>query len=98
MILKRVYIYKIENTDPKIGGSGVLLCILFYFEARKFSRQTDSVYVLRINLLNIMIQRTLLRGQGTSIIMKLNESNKGKNTKQKKNKNIHGLELTTLWL
>ena len=34
------------------------------------------MYTLRINLLNIMIQKTLLRGCGTSIIMKLNESNK----------------------
>ena len=33
------------------------------------------MYVLRINLLNIMIQKTLFRGRGTSIIMKLNESN-----------------------
>ena len=66
--LKRVYIYKIENTDLEIGVSGVLLRILFYFEARKCSRQTGSVYALRINLLNIIIQRTLLRGRGTSII------------------------------
>ena len=80
--LKRDYIYKIENTDLEIGVSGVLLRILFYFEARRCSRQTGSVYALRINLLNIMIQRTLLRGRGTSIIMKLNESNKGKNTKK----------------
>ena len=29
-----------------------------------------------LKLLNIMIQKTLLRGRGTSIIMKLNESNK----------------------
>ena len=60
---KRDYIYKIENTDLEIGVSGV-----FYFEARRCSRQTGSVYALRINLLNIMIQRTLLRGRGTSII------------------------------
>ena len=66
--LKRVYIYKIENTDPEIGVSGVLLRILFYFEARKCSRQTGSGYALRISLLNIMIQRTLLRGRSTSII------------------------------
>ena len=50
--LKRVYIYKIENTDLEIGLSGVLLRILFYFEARRCSRQTGSVYALRINLLN----------------------------------------------
>ena len=74
--LKRVYIYKIENTDLEIGVSGVLLRILFYFEARKCFRQTGSVYALRINLLNIMLQKTLLRGCGTSIIMKLYESNK----------------------
>ena len=80
--LKRDYIYKIENTDLEIGVSGVLLRILFYFEAHRCSRQTGSVYELRINLLNIMIQRTLLRGRGTSITMKLNESIKGKNTKQ----------------
>ena len=30
--------------------------------------------------------------------MKLNESNKGKNTKKKRNKNMRGLELTTFWL
>ena len=33
--LKRDYIYKIENTDLEIGVSGVLLRILFYFEARR---------------------------------------------------------------
>ena len=66
--LKRVYINKIENTDLEIGVSGVLLRILFYFEARRCSRQTGSVYVLRINLLNIMGQKKLLRGCGTSII------------------------------
>ena len=74
--LKHDYIYKIENTDIEIGVLGVLLRILFYFEARRCSRQTGSVYALRINLLNIMIQKTLLRGRGTSLIMKLNESNK----------------------
>ena len=68
--LKREYIYKIENTDLEIGVSGLLLRILFYFEARRCSRQTGSVYALRINLLNIMIQKTLLRGRGASIIMK----------------------------
>ena len=65
---KRVYIYKIENTDLEIRVSGVLLRILFYFEACRCSRQTGSVYALRINLLNIMIQRTLLRDLGASII------------------------------
>ena len=90
--MKRDFIYKIENTDLEIGVSGVLLRILFYFEARRCSRQTGSVYALRINLLNIMIQRTLLRGRGTSIIIKLNESNKEvkmqktKQNKKKKNK------------
>ena len=74
--LKRDYIYKIENTDLKIGVSGILLCKLLYFEARRCPRQTGSVYALRIDLLNIMIQKTLLRGRGTSIIMKLNKSNK----------------------
>ena len=74
--LKRDYIYKIENTDLEIGVSGVLLRILFYFEARRRSRQTGSLYALLINLLYIMIQRNLLRGRGTSIIMKINESNK----------------------
>ena len=68
IILKRVYIYKIENTDLEIGGLGVLLRILFFFEARICSRQTGSVYALRSNLSNIMIQRTLLRDCGTSII------------------------------
>ena len=51
------YIYKIENTDLEIGVSGVLLRILFYFEARRCSRQTGSLYALHINLLNIMIQK-----------------------------------------
>ena len=74
--MKRDYICKIENTELEIGVSGVLLRKLFYFEARRCSRQTGSLCSLRINLLNIMIQRTLLRGRGTSIIMKLNESNK----------------------
>ena len=50
--LKRVYIYKIENTDLEIGVSGVLLRILFYFEALRCSRQTGSVHALRIKLLN----------------------------------------------
>ena len=74
--MKRDYIYKIENTDLEKGVSGVLLRILFYFEASRCFRQTGSVYALRINLFNIMLQKTLLRGRGTSIIMKLNESNK----------------------
>ena len=69
--------------DLEIGVSGVLLRILFYFEARR-SRETGSVYALRINLLNILIQKTLLRGRGTSIIMKLSKSNKGKDTNKKK--------------
>ena len=81
--LKRDYIYKIENTDLEIGVSGVLLRRLFYFEARRYSRQTGSVYALRINPLNIMIQKTLLRGRGASIIMKLNESNKEVKIKKK---------------
>ena len=81
--LKRVYIYKIENTDLEIWGSVVLLRILFYFGTRRCSRQTGLVYALRINLLNIMIQKTLLRGRGTSIIMKLNESNKEVKYKKK---------------
>ena len=33
--LKRVYIYKIENTYLEIEVSGVLLRILFYFESRR---------------------------------------------------------------
>ena len=82
--LNRDYIYIIENTDLEIGVSGVLLRILLYFEARRCSRQPGSVYVLRINLLNIMVQMTLLRGRGTSIIMKLNESNKEVNIQKKK--------------
>ena len=56
--LKRVYVYKIENTDLEIGVSGVLLRILFYFEARRCSRQTGSVYALRINLLNKLSKRS----------------------------------------
>ena len=81
--LKRDYIYKIENMDLEIGVSGALLRILFYFEARRCSRRTGSVHALRINLLNIMIQKTLLRDRGTSIIMKLNESNKEVKYKKK---------------
>ena len=69
MTLKRDYSYKIENTDLEIGVSGVLLRILFYFEALRCFRQTGSVYALRINLLNIMIQKTLPRVRGTSIII-----------------------------
>ena len=57
--LKRDYICKIENTDLEIGVSGVLLRILFYFEARSCSRQTSSVYALRIKLLNIIIQKDI---------------------------------------
>ena len=58
---------KITNTsiDKQITLKRV---ILFYFEAHRCSRQTGSVYALRINLLNILIQRILLRGRGTSII------------------------------
>ena len=82
--MKRDYIYKIENTDLEIGVSGVLLRVLFYFEARICYRQAGSVYALRINLLNIMTQKTLLRGRGTSIIMKLNESNKDVKIQKKK--------------
>ena len=67
-----------------MGVSGVLLRILFYFEARRYSRQTGTVNALRINLLNIIIQRTLLRGRGTFIIMKLNESNKEVKLQKKK--------------
>ena len=80
----RDYMYKIENTYLEKGVSGVLLRILFYFEARRCSRRTGSVYALRINLLDIMIQKTLLRGRGTSIIMKLNESNKEVKIQKKK--------------
>ena len=92
--LKRDYIYK--NTDLEIGVSGVLLRILLYFEARRCSRQIGSVYALHINLLNIIIQNTLLRGRGISIIMKLNESNK--EVKIQKKKNLRGLELRTFRL
>ena len=45
--------------------------------------QCMRYYALRINLLNITIQKTLLRGRGTSIIMKLNESNKEVKYKKK---------------
>ena len=98
--LKRDYIYKIENTDLEIGVSGVLLRILFYFDASRCSRQTSSVYALRINLLNIMIQRTLLRDSGTSIIneVKRNRIKVKIKKKTQKNKNTRGLELMTFWL
>ena len=79
---------KLKNTDPEIGVSGVLLRILFYFEAPRCSRQAGSVYALRINLLNIMIQKTLLRGRGTSIIRKLNKSNKELKIQKKKRKEL----------
>ena len=69
--LKRDYIYNIENTDLEIGVSGILLRILLYFDARKCSRQTGSFYSLRITLLKM--QRTLLRGRGTSIINELKQ-------------------------
>ena len=82
--------------DLEIRVSSVLLRILFYFEARRCSRQTCSVNALRINLLNIMIQKTLLRGRGTSIIIKLNESNK--EVKKQTKKKLRGVELRTLWL
>ena len=94
--LKRDHIYKIENTDLEIGVSDVLLRIQFYFEAHRCSRQTGSVYALRTNLLNMMIQRTLLRVRGKPIIMKLNESNK--EVKYKKKKNLRVLELRTFYL
>ena len=42
--MKRDYIYKFKNTDLEIGVSGVLLRILFYFEARKLF-QTDWLSV-----------------------------------------------------
>ena len=35
LTLKRIYIYKIENKDLEIWVSGVLLRLLFYFEARR---------------------------------------------------------------
>ena len=66
--LKRDYIYRIENTDLEIEVSGFFLRILFYFKARSSMFQTNA---LRINLLNITIQRTLLRGRGTSIIIEV---------------------------
>ena len=69
--------------------SRVLLRILLYFEARRCYRQTASVYALRINHLNIMIQKTLLRDRDTSIIMKLNESNKGVKIQKRKRKIIY---------
>ena len=84
-----------------MGGSRVLLRILFYFEARRCSRQTGSVYALRINILNIMIQKILLRGRGTPIVMKLNVSNKRvkmQKTTTTKKKNLRGFELRTFWL
>ena len=59
--------------DLEIGVSGALLRILFYFEARRCSRQTGSVYALRIKLLNIMIQMTILRGRGKSIIKEVKQ-------------------------
>ena len=109
IILKRDYIYKIENMDLELGVSGVLLLILFYFETHRCSRQPGSVYALRINLLNMMVHKTLLRGRGTSKIMKLNESNKEVQIPpphphppppppQKKKKKKGGLELRTFWL
>ena len=73
--LKRDYIYKMENKDLEIGVSGVLLRMLFYFEARRCSRQPVSVYALRINLLNINGPKNITQ-RSWCVIMKLNESNK----------------------
>ena len=83
-------------TNLKIRVSGVLLRILFYFEARRCSRQTGSVYALRINLLNTMIQRTLLRGRGTSIITKLDDSNKKVKIQKKEKKEFTWLRTQDL--
>ena len=47
------------------------------------------MYALRINLLNIKIQKTLLKGRGTSIIMKLNNSNNEVKIQKKKKKRIY---------
>ena len=87
--LKRDYIYKIENRYFR----RFITYTIPFWSTYMFS-QTGLVYALRINLLNIMIQKTLLRGRGTSIIMKLNESNK----KQQQKKILRGLELRTFWL
>ena len=70
--LKRDYIYKIEIKDLEIGFQRFITYTILFWST-KCSRQTGSGYALRINLLNIMIQKKLLRGRGTSIIMKLNE-------------------------
>ena len=102
--MKRNYIYIIENTDSQLGVSGVLLRILFYLKHVDVPDRLAQYDALRINLLNIMIQKTLLRGRGTSIIMNLNESNKevkvqnNNNKKHKKNKILCELELRTFWL
>ena len=37
--------------DPEIGVSGVYLQLLFYFDIQRCSSQTDSFYVLHINIL-----------------------------------------------
>ena len=50
-----------------------------------------------VYLLNIMIQKPLLRGRGSSIIMKLNELNKEVKIKKKLKKNLRGLELGTFF-
>ena len=73
--LKRDYIYKIENTDLENRVSGVLLRIQCYFEARRCSRQTGSVYASRINLLNINNDPKDITQRSLSSIMKLNGSN-----------------------
>ena len=77
---------KLKNLDLEIGVSGVSLRILFYFEAHRCSRQTGSVYTLRINLLNIMIQRTLLIGRGASLINEIKRIEKKNKTQNKTKK------------
>ena len=55
--------------------------------------QTDLLaQCMRFNLLNIIIQRTILKGRATSIIMKLNESNKDVKIQKKHKKKTRTYE------
>ena len=60
--LRRDCIYNIENTNLEIGVLSICLYLLQCFEMHKRS------CLLRFNRL---IQRSLLRGRGTSIVVKL---------------------------
>ena len=94
----RVLLFMFIRRELGRTGTGCLFQFTYCAIARRCFRQTGSVYALRINLLNIMLKKTLLRGCGTSIIMKLNESNKEVKIQKNIEKKIRGFELRTFWL